>query len=62
LVQNKESFENIKGFKSLRCPITINSGSLLLGNSPVLTEFFRVHADYEYSLSRSTSITVKEVS
>ena len=62
LVQNKESFEDIKGFKNLRCPITINSGSLLLGNSPLLTEFFRVHADYEYELSRSTSVSVKGAS
>ncbi|MDP7323403.1 MAG: hypothetical protein QF632_01425 [Candidatus Woesearchaeota archaeon] len=52
-------FANIKDYKTLRCPVDINAGGLLVGATPLITEFFRINAEYHYTLQKTTNVVVR---
>ncbi len=54
-------FKDIDQYKTIRCPISINPGALLVSGTPLITEFFRINTEYHYQLEKSASINVREV-
>ena len=42
------NIENIKNFRTFRCPVILNSKNDLLGNNPISTKYVRVIADYDF--------------
>lgn len=52
--------KQISNFKTFRCPFRIVNPQELLGDTPITIDYFKVKADYEYNLSKSTTIRVVE--
>ena len=58
--KNKPKYQNIKAFVSFRCRLIIRPENMqdVLGGIPFATKFFRVTANYEYGLEKTTSANV----
>jgi len=58
--KDKPKYQNIKEFVSFRCRLLIRPEKMqeVLGGVPFATKFFRVTADYQYGLEKSTSASV----
>jgi hypothetical protein len=57
---SKQKYQNIKDYVSFRCRLIIKPEKIqeILGGVPFATKFFRVTADYQYSLEKTVSANV----
>lgn len=49
-----------KNFETFKCNFGVDQNLELLGTTPISTRYFKVVAEYDYKLNKSTTVTVKK--